>query len=416
MKNIFINICEENLWLHTPKTYLKSYKDLYNKYGIHTYIYYIWSEQSEEEYDFIMAIACQDESDLEKKIQDVSKESEIIYINTFTEWLIELTNTLKKKLWESITTHHEAFRDKSLQRKFLQDYNPELWIKYIQSKPTEINVPEVGEYLWYPYIVKPCSGIQSAWVAIIETQEQLEKYLKEYDIFLERFKERWFTNIDLVFEEFIDGVMYSVDYYVNQKWYVTISQPVHVWLWEDIEINDFMNYVRSFRERKIDDISVIDLNNLIQWSIQALGIKNTFIHHEFKLTSKWKLKTIEINGRIWWYRLEMIQESFNFNWLASTIWKKPSTNIQNNFSSFLIYPDKKCILKWFNEALFSEISSLTSIYFINKINTFIGQEIWLTSQWFTKVAVIKIKNSNSTQFEKDYSFIEKIFKDLLVVE
>ena len=416
MKKIFINICEQSLWIKTPKTYLKSYQNLYQQHNIYTYVYYIWEEQSEEIYDFLKAIPCRDKSELEQRIQDVYKEVDVIYINTFTEWLIELTNTIKKNLWEEITNHHESFRDKSLQRKFLQSHNPELWIKYIQSNPAEVDIQETWKYLWYPYIVKPSSWIQSAWVSIIETEDELLKYLDEYDQFLTKFSARWFTNSDLVFEEFIDGVMYSIDYYVDQEGSITDSQPVHVWLWEDIEIDDFMNYVRSFRTETISESDPQDIKKLIEWCVDALGIKNTFIHHEFKLTSKWKLKTIEINGRVWWYRLEMIQESFNYNWLACIIWKKPSTNIQNNFSSFLVYPDKKCILKWFNEALFSEINSLTSIYFINKIESFIWKEIWLTSQWFTKVAIIKIKNSNTTHFEQDYDFLQSNFKDLLIVE
>jgi len=416
MDKIFINICEESLWISTPQTYLKSYKNLYEKYNISTYVYYIWEKESNEDFNFLKVFSCKDDNILKLKIQEAYTQYNVVFINTFTEWLIELTNTIKKNLWEDITMHHESFRDKSLQREYLQNYNPDLWIKYLHKKFWEVDADQVENYLWYPYIVKPSSWIQSAGVAVIQSKQELQEYLKKYDIFLDKFKARWFTNSDLVFEEFIDWVMYSVDYYVSQKWDYITSQPVHVWLGEEIEIDDFMNYVRSFRGSKINDIDQRHLSNLIQWSINALGIKNTYIHHEFKLTSKWELKTIEINGRIWGYRLEMIQESFNFNWLSCTMWESPSIDIKNNFSSFLIYPDKKCILKWFNTDIFSEIKKLKSTYFINKIEKFIGQEIGLTSQWFTKVAIIKIKNSDTYQFEQDYSFIQNNFKNLLVVE
>jgi hypothetical protein len=114
--------------------------------------------------------------------------------------------------------------------------------------------------------------------------------------------------------------------------------------------------------------------------------------------------------------LEMIQESLNFNWLSCIEWSKQKLELKNNFTSFLVYPERKCILKWFNEVLFSQIKKLESIYFINKIESFIWKEIGLTSEGFTKVAIIKIKNLNTLQFEEDYKFIEKTFKNLLIIE
>lgn len=416
MKKIFINICEENLWLKTPKTYLKSYQDLFESHNIYTYIYYIWDKSSTEEYQYINAFSCKNAKDLEEKINEVYKKNNVLFINTFTEWLIEITNTIKKSLWEEITKEHESFRDKSLQRSFLQEFNPELGIKYIKSSPQNVNSSKIEEYLGYPYIVKPSSWIQSAWVAIIKTKQELEQYMTDYDVFLEKFTARGFNNETLIFEEFIDGEMFSIDYFVDKQWNTHSSPPVEVKIGTDIWIDDFMNYARSFREDKISSVNKIDLENFISGSISALWIKNTFIHHEFKLTSKWKLKTIEINGRIGWYRLEMIQESLGYNWLSAIDSKKQKIELKNNFTSFLIYPKRKCVLKWFNEELFSQIEKLESIYFINKIDSFIWKEIGLTSEWFTKVAIIKIKNSNSHQFEKDYDFIEKNFKNLLIIE
>jgi hypothetical protein len=416
MEKVFINICEQGQWISTPKTYLKAYKDLYNSEKIITHIFYIWDMVNNEEYIFLVFHHCSHSKELESEISKLYKNNHVVYINTFTEWLIELTNTVKKNLWEEITKQHECFRDKSLQRKFLQDYNPELAIKYINSTPDAVDIFEIWEYLWYPYIVKPSSWIQSAGVAIITSQKDLEKYMKEYDIFLKKFNARGFNNETLLFEEFIDGRMFSIDYFVDKNWFISMSPPVEVKLGTDIWIDDFMNYARSFRESKISSIDKKQLEDFITWSISALWIKNTFLHHEFKITSTGKLKTIEINGRIGWYRLEMIQESLNYNWLRCVIWWKDDLKLQNNFTSFLVYPEQKCVLKWFNEELFSEIEKLESIYFINKLESFIWKEIWLTSQWFTKVAIIKIKNSDSQRFEEDYSFIEKNFKNLLIIE
>ncbi len=416
MIKIFINICEESLGVNTPKTYLKAYEDLYKSEWIETYIYYIWNIQSNENYGFIKAYKCVDKEDLSEKIKNVYKSHEVVFINTFTEGLIQLVNDLKQECGETITEQHLSFRDKSLQRKYLQQHNSELWIKYIYSDPKNIDINNIEKSLEYPFVIKPSSGLQSAWVAIIDDREKFYSYMWEYSTFLEKFTQRGFENETLIFEEFIDGEMYASDYYVNQDGDITLSPPTHVSIGSDIGIDDFMNYVRSYRENTINNIPHKQIKEFIQETVLALWIKNTYIHHEYKYTSKWKLKTIEVNGRIGWYRLEMIQEALNFNWLGACIWKKIPENLEYNFSSFLVYPEKKCTLVWFNNELFQKIENLPSIYFVNKIEKFIWEEIWLTSQWFTKVAIIKIKNSNNTQFEEDYLFIEKNYKELLIVK
>jgi hypothetical protein len=48
-------------------------------------------------------------------------------------------------------------------------------------------------------------------------------------------------------------------------------------------------------EEKFEDK---EIEEFVHETVKACGIKNTFIHHEFKKTTKGKLKTIEINGRI----------------------------------------------------------------------------------------------------------------------
>jgi hypothetical protein len=59
-----------------------------------------------------------------------------------------------------------------------------------------------------------------------------------------------------------------------------------------------MNYSRSITENTDKEIDNGVLLDFIGKNVEATGVKNTFIHHEFKKTSKNKLKTIELNGRI----------------------------------------------------------------------------------------------------------------------
>ena len=417
MKNkILISISEEQWALKLAKYYDNSYEDLFNTHKIQTFILYVWTQQSVEDIKYWEIILCSDENDLQDKVTNLYSKYEVQYINTFSENLIPLVNHLKDENNEPVTRKKEAFRDKSLQRKFLQDHDPELWIKYISTSPSKVNITSVEEFLWYPFIVKPSSGIQSSGVAILESRKDFEKYLDSYQDFITSFRARGFNNSSLVFEEYIDWEMYSIDYFVDKQWNISVSPPVEVKIGKDIWIDDFMNFVRSFRKEVIKKISQEDLQKFIQSTVDALWIKNTYIHHEFKHTSKWKLKTIEVNGRIWWYRVEMIQEALNFNWLSCTLKSENVSNLENNFSAFLIYPERRWILEWFNEKLFEEISRLPSIYTIRKYDEFLGKEVGLTKQWFTKIAIIKIKNSDTDQFEKDYKFIEDNYKNLTIIK
>ena len=415
-KKILISLSEEQGALKLAKYYDHSYRDLFNQHEIQTYVLYIWTKPSLEDINYGEIIQCSSENALETKVNTLYSEYEVVYINTFSEKLIPLINRLKKIHNEPITLQHDAFRDKSLQRKFLQDYNSELWIKYISADPSEVDISCIEEFLWYPFIVKPSSGIQSSGVAILEARRDFERYLDSYQDFITSFQARGFNNTSLVFEEYIDWDMYSIDYFVDKKWNISVSPPVEVKIGTDIWIDDFMNYVRSFRKKIIKKIPLEELQVFIISTIKALWIKNSYIHHEFKHTSKWKLKTIEVNGRIWWYRVEMIQEALNFNWLSCTLKSENVSHLENNFSAFLVYPERRWILEWFSEELFEEISKLPSIYTIRKYEEFLGKEVGLTKQGFTKIAIIKIKNSDTAQFEKDYKFIEDNYKNLTIIK
>lgn len=422
MKKIFINICEERAWVKTPASYQKLYKQLFERFDIKVHTYYIWEEINIEWFIYQENFACNNESDLKNKISQDYVKYNVVFINTAVEWMIELCAEIKKTLWEAITTHSSAFRDKSQQRELLASHDQNLAIKHVTISHNNVNIHSIESALEYPFVIKPSSWIQSAWVSIISSRKELENYLWKYNDFLLKFSSRAFdtgllkNNSTLVCEEYLDWKMFSIDYFVNYSGEFINTPIVEVKIGQDIWIDDFMNYARSFRESEIKNITEEKISRLIETTIAALWIKNTFIHHEFKLTSSWKLKTIEINGRIGWYRPEMIEEALEFNWFTSVLWETPEAKLKNNFCSFLVYPEKKWILKDFNQELFSQIEKLNSIYSVNKIESFIWKEIWLTSQWFTKVAIIKIKNSDSVQFEKDYEFIEKNFKKLLILK
>jgi hypothetical protein len=299
----------------------------------------------------------------------------------------------------------------------LQEHNPELWIKFIKWTPDDLDIDEIEESVWYPFIVKPVDWIQSSWVAKIHNKDDFSEYLLEYNDLHERLKSRWVDNKELIVEEFINWKLYSIDYFVNWDWETIISKPVKVRLWIDVDVDDYCNIARISTEKTEWEFKWKRLKTFINSTVKATWIRNTFVHHEFKINSKWVLKTIELNGRIGWWRLELLKRSYWFNLyellldIDSKPWKLKESNIAVN-----IYATKRWILEWFNKKLIKKIEARKSYFDSRYDECNIWKEVWLTKDWFVKVWVIKLKNKDYKALRKDFLYIKSKYKDLLDIE
>lgn len=355
-----------------------------------------------------------------EEIKEIISNYEIIETTTFDEWLIDIVIEIKKHLWDKNIENNKIFRSKFLQRQKLLEYDESITVKYKYTESIEkIDINEIEREIWYPFIMKPVKWIQSQFVYKVndrknfqETLDSFKKWNKEH---LNKLNES--NNIEILFEEFVDWVMYSIDYYVSQIWTILYSKPVKVIFWKDLWVDDFFNFVRLSWKSIDNELSWVDINWFINKCVEATWIRWTFVHHEFKLNSKWELKTIEMNWRIWWYRLEMMREWYNFNLFKFILWEKmQNINSDNNVWIFVIYSTKRWILKGFNEKLIGEIENMKSLFKINKIRENIWKETWLTKDWFTKNLVVKLINNNFNQFETDVQFMMRNRDNLLTVE
>ena len=419
--NIFIHFASTNYSAKLRESYLKNFIELVEK-NIEVYIFYTEKELDERyikklKNKKINFIFYSSENDAKNKILELKDNSNIIYINTFDENLINLTNNIKKYINQNITENYDVFTNKYLQRKLLLEYNSEITVKYIEKTIEDLNFKEINNYLELPFILKPTSWIQSSWVEKINNVEEFENYKNNYSVLLKNLQDRWYDNKTILAEEYIDWTMYSIDYFVDQNWNIKKSLPVEIILWKDIWIGDFMNISRNINKEVNNVFNNINLDTFIQDTVKALKIKNTFIHHEFKITSKNKIKTIEVNWRIWGFRLEMIDLAYNWNLFELSEEKsKDIEKIKNNLSVLFVYPDKKWILKDFNKELISEIKNLDSFYRINVIENKIWKEIWLTKDWFWRVCEIVLKNVDDNKFKEDYNFIITNYKKILILK
>jgi len=285
-------------------------------------------------------------------------------------------------------------------------YNPKITVNFLEKNISEIDFNDLKKQFGLPFILKPKDWQESSWVAKIQNKDEFDNYIIENSY-----------RKEILVEEFIDWDKYSIDYFVSESGYFTMNKIVKASLATDIWINDFFvlsAIITNDIETYIDENKI---KKFVEDNIKATGIKNTFVHHEFKLTSKWELKTIELNWRIGWYRIEMYNLVYWYNLLEAIFWKSNTYLLKNNFTVFAIYPTKRWILKEFNAKLLEKIKSLKSFYCINILkDKYIWKEIWLTKDGFKKVWWIRFLNNDIKQFNKDYLFVEENYKDLLILE
>jgi hypothetical protein len=266
----------------------------------------------------------------------------------------------------------------------------------------------------FPCIIKPNWWVQSSWVIKINNYNDYKNGLNNTLNALKKLKNKKLWNQEIIIEEFIDGDMYTITYYVDDKQNISLSKPVFIKLWFDYEIEDFCNVIRIISQKTEKMVDESKLNEFIKKTVIWWNIKNTFIHHDFKINSKWEFKTIETNWRIWWYRLNMYQLWYNINLLEFPfISEKRVYKLKNNIAIFVLYPKNDCIFNWFNQRIINDINKLKSFYSLNKVNKKIWEKIGLTKNGYEKLWSITIINDNAKQFEKDLKFIENIYFEII---
>ena len=337
-----------------------------------------------------------------------------IFINTFEEQEIKLVNQIRLDLQQQTTNNPNIFLNKYLQRNTIGQKYPETIVDYRLLSMNQLVFIKEDDIKKYPYIMKPTWWIQSSGVSKIENYDDYIKSINFISNSIKQLKEKKLTEQEILLEEYIDWDMYTIDYYVDEEQKINLSKPVLVKLWVDYWIKDFCNVVRIISkniEKKVDQKKLKEfIDKTVKWG----QIKNTFIHHEFKINSKWEFKTIEINWRIGGYRLELYQLWYNIKLLSFPFITSHNKKLfKNNVASFVLYPKEKSIFLWYNQEIIKKIKKLKSFYRLNKVNELKWQKIWLTRDWYSKVGAIILKNRNEQEFENDLKFMEEIYFKIL---
>ncbi len=394
--------------------YQKAFQELYFKW-IQTYIF-VKDVKDEKLDDGVFKYGYNTEEDLIKKVEEIYTNN--TFFHTFEEHAIPLVNEMKKYFNQTYTTNYLAFTNKDLQRNLLLNYDKSITVNFLETSLDDLSTDIDFDF---PAVVKPVSAAQSRWVKIIQNKDELQNYVKDYREVLKRIWESaGYENENFLIEEFIDGNAWSVDYFVDVEQNIYLAKPIFLEFGIDIWIDDFCNISRVISYETDKKLDLAKLEDFVEKNVKALDIKNTFVHHEFKFTSKWIFKTIELNGRIWGFRLDMYDKTYNINLLDLPFDNyKPwflENKILTNYAVWAIYPEKRWILKEFNQEVVWNIEKLSSLDQIKLLEKNIWKEIWPSKEWFSRVGFIRLENSDWEQFKKDYEFIREKYLDLLNLE
>lgn len=218
--------------------------------------------------------------------------------------------------------------DKIKMRQLLRNYDKSISPKYVvvhdSSKET---LDRIERVVGFPLIIKPSGLAASLLVSLCFHREELEAYLsntvKKIDKIYAKKKGRGAPQI--LVEEYMEGTMYSVDSYVNQRGIVYHAPLVHVRTGRSVGFEDFFGYMRITPVRVMPH-KVEAAQKVAEKAIEALGLRSTNCHIELMRTeSGWKV--IELGPRIGGFRHEMYNLSYgidhSMNDILIRIPKKP---------------------------------------------------------------------------------------------
>lgn len=252
------------------------------------------------------------------------------YINTPTELSLEWTT------------------DKIRMRQMLRNYDKEISPKFIVvHDASEETLTKIEKKVGFPLIIKPAGLAKSLLVTLCYHREELEANLKNTVKKINKIykKERGRGEPQILVEEFMEGAMYSIDSYVNQRGVVYHAPMVHVRTGRSVGFDDFFGYSR-LTPVKLKPHRVEKARQTAEKAIEALNLRSTTCHIELMRTEDgWRI--IELGPRVGGFRDEMYKLSYGFDHTTNDILiripKKPvlPKKVRGYTSVMQFYPPKK---------------------------------------------------------------------------
>jgi len=258
--------------------------------------------------DRLLAVTCR----AEKNIPLLKKVvPHVPYINTPTELSLDWTT------------------DKIRMRQLLRNYDKSISPKFlVVHDASEETLDRIEKQVGFPLIIKPAGLAASLLVTLCYHREELEANLKNtvkkiHQIYK---KKKGRGEPQILVEEFMEGAMFSIDVYVNQRGVTYATPLVHVKTGRSVGYDDFFGYMR-ITPVVLKPHNVENARRVAEKAIEAMGLRSTTCHIELMKTEDgWKI--IELGPRIGGFRHEMYELSYgidhSLNDILIRVPKKPN--------------------------------------------------------------------------------------------
>lgn len=210
--------------------------------------------------------------------------------------------------------------DKIKMRRLLRNFDRSISPKFlVVHDATDATLDKIESTVGYPLIVKPAGLAASLLVTLCYHREELEQSLgntvrKINGIYK---KKQGRGEPQILVEQFMEGSMYSIDSYINQRGVVYHTPLVSVKTGRSVGFEDFFGYMRitpvRLRPHKVEAAQ-----KAAEKAIEAVGLRSTTCHTELMKTEDgWKI--IELGPRIGGFRHEMYELSYGIDHTTNDI-------------------------------------------------------------------------------------------------
>jgi len=274
-------------------------------------------------------------------------------------------------------------------------------------------IADIEKKIGYPLIVKPSGLAGSRLVSPCYHEDELKVALKSIDKAIEvvHKKQAGRGNPQILVEEMMEGSMYSIDAYVNDRGNTYLLPPVHVKTGRAIGFDDYFGY-QQLTPTKLKKSSVDEANHAAQAAVKALGMRSTTAHVELMRTVKgWKI--IEVGPRQGGFRHQLYNMSFGVNHILNDILiripQKPIiSKKRKGFSAALkIYGKKEGFLNKVQGL--AKIKKLDSFVRVNQ-NMKLGDKVAFARNGGGSAYDFFLFNKDRSKLLADIRRIEKSFK------
>jgi biotin carboxylase len=204
--------------------------------------------------------------------------------------------------------------DKIRMRQLLRGYDKSIAPKFLViHDSSEETMKKIERVVGYPLMIKPAGLAASLLVTLCYHPEELQKALKntvrKINMIYKKKKGRGEPQI--LVEEFMEGVMYSIDSYVNRRGVIYHTPLVHVKTGRAVGFEDFFGYIR-ITPVILKPYKIENAEKAAEKAIEALNLRSTTCHIELMKTEDgWKV--IEVGPRIGGFRHEMYELSYGID-------------------------------------------------------------------------------------------------------